>query len=81
MILPSSSTSPEHTLHIRSFNLKFVCGNLGKIFRYTFLKKVVLHELYRGKSEMTTTYFQLRLLEIIYLILLVLLMELKIIRN
>jgi hypothetical protein len=29
--LPSSSTSPEHTLHIRSFNLKFLIENFGKI--------------------------------------------------
>jgi hypothetical protein len=27
------------------------------------LKKVVLHELYRGKSEMTDTYFRLRLIK------------------
>jgi len=27
------------------------------------LKKVVLHELYRGKSEMTDTYFQLQYIQ------------------
>ena len=27
------------------------------------MKKVVLHELYRGKSEMTDTYFKLRYIQ------------------
>jgi hypothetical protein len=41
--LPSSSTSPEHTLHIRSFYLKFVSENFGNVCQEItsvyFLKK------------------------------------------
>jgi hypothetical protein len=41
------------------FQQKIWAKFVKKLPRYTSLKNVVLHELYRGKSEMTNTYFQL----------------------
>ena len=43
-----------------SENFGKICQEITSVY---FLRKVALHELYRGKSEKTTTYFQLRYIQ------------------